>query len=187
MTLDPAGESPEIVNPVGQMAGHAISVGRTNQAYKFVEEHGYIIGIMSIMPEPAYFNQGIPRMYSKLTQLDFYFPEFATLGEQSVLKKELRFDATAGEIYNEAEFGYQQRWAEYKYQRSTCHGEFLTSFDYWHLARDIDAPVVLGKDFIECTPSNRIFADVASKTTLYVQVYNKVWASRPMPYESIPY
>lgn len=185
LTVDPTNPS-EVLTPVGSMAGHAISVGRSNQAYKFVEEHGYIIGLMSIMPEPAYLGQGIPKMYSRLTQLDFYFPEFATLGEQAIKVKEIYF--TGNPANDENDWGYQQRWAEYKFQQSTIHGEFKdSSLQYWHLARVFQAQPNLNEAFIQCLPSTRIFSVVDSKTTLYVQAFNKVWASRPMPYESIPY
>lgn len=187
LTVDPE-DAETVLTPVGYMGGHGLSVGRTNQAYKFVEEHGYILGILSIMPEIAYMNQGIPRMFSKLTQLDFYFPEFATLGEQAIKQKEIYYEPA--EVHDpEAEFGYQQRWAEYKYLPSTVHGEFgdEDTMGFWHLARKFDDPPALNQAFVVCDPSKRIFAVESSKTTLYVQVYNRVWASRPMPYESIPY
>lgn len=189
MTLDPAASTPELVNPVGQMAGKATNVGRTNQAYKFVEDHGWIIGIMSIMPEPGYMNQGIARHLSRTSQMDYYFPEFATLGEQEIKVKELYYPDTFGQGYDpESTFGYQQRWAEYKYTQSTCHGEFRESaLEYWHLNRKFEAEPQLDGLWLECNPGYRIFAVTDSKTTLYVQAYNKVWASRLMPYESIPY
>lgn len=189
MTLDPAALTPELVNPVGQMAGKATNVGRTNMAYKFVEDAGWIIGILTIMPEPGYMNQGIPKMLSRTTQLDYYFPEFATLGEQEVKLKELYYPDTFGQGYDpEATFGYQQRWAEYKYAQSSVHGEFREeTLEYWHLCRKFVTEPVLNEAFIECAPGYRIFAVTDSKTTLYCQIYNRVLASRQMPYESIPY
>lgn len=188
MTLDPAAPTPELVNPVGQMAGKATNIGRSNQAYKFVEDAGWIIGILSIVPEPAYMGQGIPRMLSRTTQLDYYFPEFATLGEQEILRKELFYAVPGVGIDNEDTFGYQQRWAEYKYANSSCHGEFReNALEFWHLSRKFDVQPALGADFIKCSPGYRIFAVTDSKTTLYCQVYNRVMASRQMPYESIPY
>lgn len=189
MTLDPAASTPELVNPVGQMAGKATNVGRSNQAYKFVEDAGWIIGLMSIMPEPGYMNQGIPRYLSRTTQLDYYFPEFATLGEQEIKIKEIYYPDIFGQGYfPDNTFGYQQRWAEYKYAMSTVHGEFREDgLKHWHLCRKFEDVPALNDTFISCRPGYDIFAVTDSKTTLYCQVYNRVMASRQMPYESIPY
>jgi len=84
-------------------------------------------------------------------------------------------------------FGYQQRYAEYKYERSTVHGDFRDNLKYWHMGRIFDNKPVLNTEFVEADADKRIFA-VEDETTdeLYVQIYNKVDALRPMPYFSIP-
>lgn len=187
--LSHTGIQPEVGNvdqlPLGAMAGHGLNVGRTNQAYKFVEEHGYIIGIMSIMPEPGY-NQGLHRMFSRMTQLDFAFPEFAQLGEQEVKNKELAFDGSYNSAYRDTAFGYQQRYAEYKFNQSSVHGEFRNGLEYWHLDRILQPPFALNQTFIECDPDKRIFAYEDGKTTLYVQIYHRIKAVRPLPYYNEP-
>ena len=169
--------------PQGNMAGHGINVGRTNTAYKFCEEHGYILGIMSVLPEPTY-QDGLPRLFSRKLNLDFYFPEFAQLGEQPVLNKEI-FVSGDSTTDNET-FGYQSRYAEYKYNQSTVHGEFKDTLDFWHLGRKFQTLPALNSEFIECKPSTRIFAVTDDPNHLYIQLYHKITAVRPIPFFNDP-
>lgn len=172
--------------PQGYMAGHGINVGRTNQAYKYCEEHGFIIGIMSVMPEPSY-QQGLPKLFSRLSNLDFYYPEFAQLGEQPVLNKEIYF-GTDGDP-KDGTFGYQSRYAEYKFNTSSVHGAFRDDLEFWHMGRKFSNPPALNSDFIECDPTTRIFAVVDPEDAdkaLYVQLYHKISAVRPLPYFNDP-
>ena len=172
--------------PQGEMAGHGISVGQSNQANKYCEEHGYIIGIMSVMPEPTY-QQGLPRHLSRLTPTDFYFPEFAQLGEQEVLNQEIYFQGTDhGLVQDIGTFGYQSRYAEYKYNQSTVHGLFKTDFDFWHMGRKFANLPTLNHAFINCQPTKRIFAVTDQEEELYVQLYHQITAIRPMPYFNDP-
>ena len=95
--------------PQGNMAGHGIAVSSGKSGNYYAEEHGYVIGIMSIMPKTAY-QQGIPRNFLKLDPLDYYWPSFANIGEQEVQVQEL-YAYTA----NRADtFGYVPRYAEYR-------------------------------------------------------------------------
>ena len=164
--------------PQGEMTGHGIAVGKSHRFKKFFEEHGQIIGIMSVLPKTAYM-QGTRKHLKKEDKFDYFFPEFAQLGEQAVSNKEIYEDYIAPE----STFGYQSRYAEYKYIPSSVHGEFREdSLMYWHMARDFDAEPVLNGEFVEADPTNRIFsvldADVAK---LYVQVYHNLKAIRPIP------
>lgn len=171
--------------PQGNMAGHGINVGRTNKAYKFCEEHGWIIGIMSVIPEPTY-QQGLHKMFQRQLNLDFYYPEFAQLGEQEILQKELFFNGS--DITNDNyTFGYQSRFAEYKYQPSTVHGQFKNQLDFWHLGRKFGSMPNLNAEFIECNPDLRIFA-VTDPTVehMYIQLYHRITAIRPMPFFNDP-
>lgn len=169
--------------PVGEMAGHGISVGVTNQASKYCEEHGYIMGILSVIPEPAYY-QGLHKMFTRLSYLDFYFPDFAHLGEQEIKNKELYM--SDNDTQNNATWGYQSRWAEYKYCPSTVHGDFKLSLDHWHMARKFDALPPLNNDFIKCHPTTRIFAVENQKEHMYIQLYHRIIAVRPMPFFNNP-
>ena len=164
--------------PQGNMAGHGIGVTSGKYGKYYCEEHGYIIGIMSVMPKTAY-QQGIPRTYLKKDTLDYFWPSFANIGEQEVQNQELyAYTATAEDTW-----GYVPRYAEYKYMPSRVAGEFRTSLDYWHLGRKFATQPALNQTFIECDPEDtkRIFAVTEGADTLYCHVYNKITAVRPMP------
>jgi len=164
--------------PQGNMAGHGLSVSSGNYGSYNVEEHGYIIGIMSVMPKTAY-QQGIPKTYLKNDPLDYFWPSFANIGEQPVQVQEL-YAYTAN---NANTFGYTPRYAEYKYNPSRVAGDFRTTLDYWHLGRIFASEPTLSQEFIECTPDDveRVFAVQDDTDNLYCHVYNKIKAVRPMP------
>ncbi|AXL14917.1 major capsid protein [Microviridae sp.] len=172
-------------NVQGDMAGHGISVGRSNRFKKSFEEHGYVIGIMSVLPRTTYQN-GIERHFNKFDKFDYFWPEFAHLGEQEIKNKEIYLDyLDASE--NETTWGYQQRYAEYKYNQSSVHGDFRDNLAFWHMGRQFDELPELSEDFVKSDPTKRIFAVTADDVdTLYCQIYNKIDALRPMPYFSIP-
>jgi hypothetical protein len=168
--------------PQGNMSGHGISVTSGKSGSYYCEEHGYIIGIMSVMPKTAY-QQGIPRTYLKKDSLDYFWPTFANIGEQEVQKQELyAYTAT-----KEDTFGYVPRYAEYKYMPSRIAGEFRTSLNYWHLGRIFATEPNLNSDFVECDPTKRIFAvEDPATDVLYCHVLNKIKAVRPMPKYGTP-
>jgi len=169
--------------PQGNMAGHGIGVTSGNYGKYFCEEHGYIIGVMSVMPKTAY-QQGIPRTYLKKDSLDYFWPSFANIGEQAVQQQEL-YAYTANGTDT---FGYVPRYAEYKYMPSRVAGEFRTSLDYWHLGRKFATSPALNQTFVECSPvdTKRIFAVEEGADSLYCHVYNKIRALRPMPKYGTP-
>nr|QJB19832.1 MAG: major capsid protein [Microvirus sp.] len=170
-------------SPQGNMAGHGISVGNANGFNKYFEEHGFIIGIMSVLPRTSY-QQGFPRQLHHHTKFDYYFPEFAHLGEQEIYDYELFVDYlnTSGTYDPLRVFGYTPRYAEYKFNHSTVHGDFKDNLAFWHEGRIFNGPPVLNEDFIKADPSHRIFAVTDPDVhKLYVQLYNDVKAKRPMP------
>jgi len=170
--------------PQGNMAGHGIAVSSGKSGSYYAEEHGYIIGIMSVMPKTAY-QQGIPRTFLKLDPLDYFWPSFANIGEQEVKLQELY----AFTVNKEDTFGYVPRYAEYKYMPSRVAGDFRTSLDYWHLGRIFGSEPTLSQEFIECTPedTDRIFAVTdPDAQKLYCHVLNKIKAVRPMPKYGTP-
>lgn len=169
----------------GNMAGHGISVGRSNSFKKSFEEHGFIIGIVSVIPKTAY-QQGVERQWSKFDKFDYYWPEFAHLGEQEIKQEEIWQPwNTAG--MREKVFGYQQRYAEYKYNQSSVHGDFRDTLQFWHMGQWYENEPALNKEFVMSNPTKRIFAVKDQEVDeLFVQIYNKVDALRPMPYFSIP-
>lgn len=174
--------------PQGNMAGHGLGVGNASGFTYSCYEHGYIFGIMSIMPKAGYMT-GIHRMFRKDSKFDWAFPEFANLGEQPVWSHELAHawaDPQAPTVANV--FGYQSRFAEYKYFPSTVHGEMRTDLDHWHWDRKFASVPQLNESFIQCNPDERIFAvdDLGASHKFYVQLYNNVKAIRPLPVYGTP-
>lgn len=174
--------------PQGNMSGHGVSAGVTHGFSKSFNEHGYIIGIMSVMPKTAY-QQGISKHFSKFDKFEFYWPEFAHLGEQEIKNKELFFDTTNAGTSNQETFGYTPRYAEYKFTPSTVHGDFRSSLAYWHIGRIFQDQPALNEEFITADNQemDRIFAVVdPAQHKLWCQIYNSVDALRPMPYFATP-
>lgn len=170
--------------PQGEMAGHGIAVTSGSYGHYRCEEHGYIIGIMSVLPKTAY-QQGIPKHFIKTTDpTEFYWPSFANLGEQEILNKELyAFQGNAGN----STFGYIPRYAEYRFESNRVAGDFRDSLDFWHLGRKFATPPALNAAFITSDPTHRVFA-VTTPTVqkLYAHVLNKIRAVRPMPKYGTP-
>jgi len=164
----------------GNMAGHGYSAQRSHEFTKSFEEHGYIIGILSIMPRTAYY-QGIPRMWNRTSKLDFYWPSFAHLGEQAVLQKEI-YAASATPT---AVWGYVPRYEEYRTRFSSFHGDFRGSLDYWHMGRKFATEPALNSTFVTSDPTARIFA-VTTGDHLWIQLLNQVTAIRPIPRSGEP-
>lgn len=166
-------------SPQGTMAGHGFSAQSTHAFAKTFEEHGHIIGLMSILPRTCYM-QGVPRQWSRSSRYDFYWPEFANLGEQAVLKKEI-YAANDGD--DDEIFGYQGRYDEYRRRESSVHGLFRTTTSglaHWHMARIFDSRPTLTSSFVEADPTKRVFA-VPTEPTCLVSVNNDVKAMRPLP------
>lgn len=172
--------------PQGNMAGHALSVTDGKYGSYYCEEHGYIIGIMSVLPDTAY-QQGVPRHYLRFDRFDWYWPEFAHIGEQGISKLEIFFNQAADGLNTTEPFGYTPRYSEYKYVPSRVAGDFRTTLAYWHMGRIFDTAPELNQNFIDANPTHRIFA-VTDETVdkLYVHIYHKIRASRAMPYFGNP-
>lgn len=177
--------STDETTPQANMAGHGISLGSGKYVSKYCEEHGYIIGIMSVMPESQYF-QGVPRHFSRSDKHDYFWPSFAHLGEQAILNKEI-YCTIAGEDGNEGVFGYTPRYAEYRFINNSVHGDMRTTLTDWHMARIFATQPQLNQDFIEMDEEevDRIFA-VETGDPLWCHVLNEVKARRKMPIYATP-
>ena len=176
--------STDTTSPQANMAGHGISAGVNHGFKRYFEEHGYIIGIMSIRPRTGY-QQGVPKDFRKFDNMDFYFPEFAHLGEQEIKNEELYLQQTpAG---NDGVFGYTPRYAEYKYSLNEVHGDFRGNMAFWHLNRIFSESPNLNTTFVECNPSSRVFATAETSDDKYwIQLYQDVKALRLMPKYGTP-
>jgi len=174
--------------PQGNPSGNALSINAGKQGSYYCTEHGWIIGIMSVMPVTAY-QDGLHRKFTRGLNdpTEYYFPDFANLGEQAVLNKELALNVLNVDNHNDDVFGYIPRYAEYKYQNSRVCADMRTELDFWHLGRKIGVNQPLNQEFIECSPDNRIFAvDDPNIDHLWVHFYNNLKAVRPMPFFGSP-
>ena len=145
-------EGETIYNPttsMGTLAGKGGSVGNSGRIKWKAEEHGFILCLASIMPKAGYM-QGLPRDFWRMSYLDYAWPLFGNLGEQEVYK---------GEIYlaqanPDTAFGYQSRYAEYKFSPNEVHGAFRSSMAFWHNARIFDSAPSLNNDFVQLNGRN---------------------------------
>lgn len=172
-------------SPQGNLAAYAVASGRKGFNHSFVE-HGHVIGIISVRADTTY-QQGMNRMWSRRTRYDFYWPTLAHLGEQAVLNKEIYM--TGDQTQNNQVFGYQERFAEYRYRPSIITGQFRSnaaaSLDAWHLALDFDTLPTLAGIVQEDPPIDRIIA-VPSEPQFILDSYTKIRHARPMPTYSVP-
>lgn len=172
--------------PQGNMAGRGMSYQESNQFSYKCQEHGFIISIFSTIPRTGYY-QGLGKMWTREVKEDYLWPEFANLGEQVVKSDELWWDLSGTGL---GEFGYQQRYAEYKYAMDTISGDFVDTLSFWTLARTFDDTMAQGEnsqDFIQVDPAEqtRIFA-VETGDNLWCHFRHDLSIIRPLPYYSVP-
>jgi hypothetical protein len=175
--------------PMGTLAAMGTALAHNHGFTQSFTEHGVIIGLVSVRADLTY-QQGLPRMWSRSTRYDFYFPAFAHLGEQAVLNKEIYVQ---GEASDNDVFGYQERWAEYRYKPSQISGLFKSTsagtLDGWHLAQNFTALPTLNETFIEDRPPlERTLAvgEAANGQQFLFDSFFDVKMARPMPMYSVP-
>lgn len=195
------GSVPININPVQQTAdsdslggtgtvgtlGAQGTVTATNHGFtKSFTEHGIIIGLVNVRADLTY-QQGLNRMWSRSDRLDFYWPALAHLGEQEILNKEIYADASAND---DLVFGYQERYAEYRYKPSTITGQFRsnadTPLDAWHLSQDFASLPTLSDAFIQDNPPIDRIVATPTEPHLILDVFHRCIAARPMPLFGIP-
>lgn len=176
--------------PLANLAGHGIAYGNTNRFNYFCPEHGFIVGIASIMNEPSY-HQGLPRMFRRRTFLEYPWPTFAKLGEQQIDKAELFASAanltedSAGQL---PLFGYQSRYADWKVIHSTNHGDFHDDLLFWTMTRVFGTSPTLGETFttFDDSTQNRIFVLNGEGDNFWLMVRNQCSVRRALPYFATP-
>lgn len=196
-------ESPVIINPVvqnsatgstgaatpqGNLAAYGLA-SSTSAKHGFTKsfvEHGIIIGLLNVRADLTY-QQGIPRMFSRRTRFDFYWPVLAHLGEQAILNKEIYAQGTAAD---DDVFGYQERYAEYRYFPSMITGKLRStdpqSLDVWHLSQKFDSLPTLSSQFIQDNPPvSRILA-VQDEPQFIIDSFIEMKCARPMPVYGVP-
>ena len=195
--------TPIHVHPVQQTSGTLdASIGETPQGNisefatvsdtragftKSFTEHCVIIGMINIRADLNY-QQGLHRMFSRSTRWDFYWPALSHIGEQAVLNKEIYAQGTA---QDENVFGYQERYAEYRYKPSLITGQFRSTaantLDFWHLAQKFTSLPTLSSTFIEETPPlDRVLAVTTNSPQMVFDSYFRIKCARHMPVYSVP-
>jgi hypothetical protein len=175
--------------PLGALGAMGTSLAHNHGFSQSFTEHGVIIGLVSIRADLTY-QQGLHKMWSRSTRYDFYFPAFAMLGEQTILNKEIYVTGTTTD--NDV-FGYQERWAEYRYNPSRISSLFRSTaagtIDGWHLAQKFTAVPTLNTTFItENPPVSRVIAvgAAANGQQFIFDSFFDVKKARPMPMYSVP-
>ena len=194
------GSSPINISPITQQAGttdgSATGVGdlaaigtASVSGHGFTKsfvEHGIVMGIMSVRADLTY-QKGLRRELSKSTRYDIYWPSLAHLGEQEILNKEIYCDGSAND---DLVFGYQERYAEYRYKPSQISGLFQSdatgSIDAWHLSQDFSTLPTLGQTFIEENPPIDRCIQVSTEPHFIVDTYINLKCARPMPTFGVP-
>ena len=180
--------SGSVTSVVGDYTGQALGLQSSKGHKFFAPEHGVIIGICSVMPNSAYY-QGLPRKFSRLDSLDYAWKEFAHIGDQAILNKEIfmAWNGTASGD-NDDPWGYVPRYQEYRSSTDTVSGKMRTDFERWHLARKFSSLPPLNGEFLECNPR---IADVFRKVDegdheIFANILNDNTVARNLPRTGIP-
>lgn len=175
--------------PLGDTGAMSLTTDVHSDFTKSFVEHGFVIGVMVARYDHTY-QQGIERFWSRKSMFDYYWPEFANIGEQAVLNKEIY---AQGNAQDDEVFGYQEAWADYRYKPSRVSGEMRSSYaqslDVWHLADDYSKMPVLSDAWIHEDPAtiNRVLAvsdNLANQ--FFCDIYVQNYSTRNMPLYSIP-
>ncbi len=183
---DPSGPD---ASPQANLAAVGTASLNNHGFTKSFTEHCLIVGLISTRADLTY-QQGLNRMWSRETRFDFFWPSLANLGEQAVLNKEIFTQGSADAVADDAVFGYQERYAEYRYKPSQITGimrsDHPESLDVWHLSQDFATLPVLDDVFIrEAAPIDRIIA-VPSEPHFIFDAYFRMRCARPMPLYGVP-
>jgi hypothetical protein len=175
--------------PLGNLAAMGTALASGHGFTYHAQEHGYIIGLVNVRADLTY-QQGLNKMWSRSTRYDFYFPVFAHLGEQAVLNKEIYVQGTSAD--NDV-FGYQERWAEYRYKPSQITGLFKSTssgtIDAWHYAQKFTSLPTLNTTFIQETPPIERTTAVGASANgqqFLMDAFFDCKMARPMPMYSVP-
>lgn len=174
-------------SPQGNLSAYGVTAAKFHGFTKSFVEHGYILGFVSARADITY-QQGINKMWLRSTVYDFYWPTFAHLGEQAIELREIYAQGTADDT---TVFGYQERYAEYRYKPSQITGKFRSSvtggnLDVWHLSQFFKNAPTLNEEFIvENPPIERIIA-VPSEPEFLLDIGFRYTTVRPMPMFGTP-
>lgn len=160
---------------VGDMKGHGISIVGSNRYKRKIPEHGWIMVFMIVRPKTQYM-QGLHRSWSRTTKYDYLLPEFAAIGDQAIMNKEVY----AAHTTPNAVFGYTPQYEEYRTIPSRVAGEFKDTLKYWHMAREFSSDPALNSTFVAANPTTRIYP-APSANQLYFNIKHDIQAYRVLP------
>lgn len=171
--------------PQGTQVGQGIASFSDTIFSNFRAEERGILMVVGYINAKSSYSQGLARKWTRRSYLDYYWPEFQTIGEQEILKQEVKFDFRPAQFgINEQTWAYQSRYSEYKYEPDSVAGDFRTTLSYWHQSRlfESDGAPAFNNSFVESNPSDRVFA-VSSSTyprPYLLESYFQVDTVRPM-------
>lgn len=183
----PQTSSTDATTPQGNLSAIGTATLHNHGFTASFTEHCILIGIVSVRADLTY-QQGLARMFSRRTRYEFFWPALSHLGEQTVLQKEIF--ANGVDVNDDVVFGYQERYAEYRYKPSQISGLFRSNvpgtLDAWHLSQDFaTAPVLDAAFIVEDPPVDRVIA-VPSEPHFLFDSYFKMHCARPMPVYGVP-
>lgn len=183
-----AGQPEETITPTGAYAGQALGLDNANGFGYSASEHGFVLGLISISPRSSY-HQGLGRMWTRENYLDYPLPDFANIGDQAVLTKELYMDWRAVATTNNSTFSYVPRYSEMRYCNDVVAGQFRNDFLSYHMGRvfDVNAIPTLSSEFLLCKPRTEMFATLKDQEDMiYAHVWNEISVKRILPKYGIP-
>lgn len=178
--------------PLANLAAIGTALKQSDGFNQSFTEHGHIIGLANVRADLSY-QQGLRRMWSRSTRYDFYMPVFAMLGEQAVLNKELYIIGNTTQ--DNTVFGYQERWAEYRYKPSQITGYFRSTtsptIDFWHYSQKFASLPTLNQTFIEDQTQATLqrttaVGAAADGQQLLMDAFFNLKAARLLPMYSVP-
>ena len=184
------------LSPQGNTAAYSLTSGKNEDLFTHsFTEHGWLIGVACVRTVHTY-QQGLNKMFSRKSIFDYYWPEFANLGNMAIKNKELYLQGPSvvdsdGNVIDEQVFGYQEAWAEYRYMPDIVTGEmrsnYSQSLDIWHWADDYSQLPALGSDWID-EPKENVARTLAVQThdQFMGDFYFQCIMTRPMPLYSVP-
>lgn len=180
--------STDATTPQGNLAAMGTMANYGAGFTKSFTEHCLLIGMVSVRADLNY-QQGLNRMFSRQTRWDFYWPALSHIGEQAIYNKEIYAQGSLAATDDNV-FGYQERFAEYRYKPSQITGQFRSTYstplDIWHLAQEFSSLPTLNSTFIEeAPPISRVVANT-SEPQLLLDAYFELKTARPMPTYSVP-
>ena len=188
MNINPVAQTSSTgdVTPQGNLAAYGVSASKYHAFTKSFVEHGYIIGLLEVRADLTY-QQGINKMWLRSTVYDWYWPTFAHLSEQAILNAEIYAQGTDDD---KGVFGYQERYAEYRYHPSEICGHFRSTYtkplDVWHLSQKFDSLPTLSDQFIQDNPPVDRVVAVKNYPHFLIDIGFKYHTTRAMPMYGIP-